>query len=151
MTAVSSVAPAQSSRPVEGIACVVMGTWFFVGQDVMVKGLLGAQPLWMLIFVRACISILVLAPLIVWLGGKHRIYTPLWPIHLLRAFLLTTGFAMFYAAFPFMGLAEVSTIFFSAPLFIGILAALFLGERMGAHRIAALIVGFAGVLLAMAP
>lgn len=151
MTAVASAAPAQSSRPVEGIACVVMGTWFFVGQDVMVKGLLGVQPLWMLIFARACISILVLAPLIVWLGGKHRLYTPLWPIHLLRAFLLTTGFAMFYAAFPFMGLAEVSTIFFSAPLFIGILAAIFLGERMGAHRIGALVVGFAGVLIAMAP
>ena len=151
MTAVASAAPAQSSRPIEGIACVLGGAWCFVGQDLMVKDLLGAQPLWMLIFVRACISILVLAPLIVWLGGKHRLTTPLWPIHLLRAFLLTAGFAMFYAAFPFMPLAEVSTIFFSAPLFIGILAALFLGERMGAHRIGALVAGFAGVLLAMAP
>ena len=151
MTAVVAAAPAQSSRPLEGIACVLAGAWCFVGQDLMVKDLLGAQPLWMLIFARACISILVLAPLILWLGGNHRLYTPLWPIHLLRAFLLTTGFAMFYAAFPFMRLAQVSTIFFSAPLFIGILAAIFLGERMGVHRIAALVVGFAGVLIALAP
>lgn len=151
MTAVASVVPTQSSRPLEGIACVLAGACCFVGQDLIVKDLLGAQPLWMLIFVRAGISILVLVPLIVWLGGKHRLLTPFWPIHLLRAFLLTGGFAMFYAAFPFMPLAEVSTIFFSAPLFIGILAALFLGERMGVHRIAALVVGFAGVLLAMAP
>ncbi|MDP2121365.1 MAG: DMT family transporter [Hoeflea sp.] len=151
MTAVSADAPAQSSRPLEGIACVLGGAWCFVGQDLLIKDLLGAQPLWMLIFVRACISILVLAPLILWLGGNHRLYTPLWPIHLVRAFLLTAGFAMFYAAFPFMPLAEVSTIFFSAPLFIGILAALFLGERMGIHRIVALMVGFSGVVLAMAP
>ncbi|MBC7282489.1 DMT family transporter [Hoeflea sp.] len=151
MTAVVAVAPAQSSRPVEGIACVLGGAWCFVGQDLMVKDLMAAQPLWMLIFARACVAVLVLAPLIVWLGGNHRLYTPLWPIHLLRAFLLTTGFAMFYAAFPFMGLAEVSTIFFSAPLFIGILAAIFLGERMGPHRIGALAVGFAGVMIAMAP
>ncbi|MEM5473589.1 DMT family transporter [Hoeflea sp. AS60] len=151
MTAVASFVPAQSSRSVQGVACVLGGAWCFVGQDLMVKELLGAQPLWMLIFARACVSVLVLAPLIVWLGGKHRLYTPLWPIHLVRAFLLTGGFAMFYAAFPFMPLAEVSTIFFSAPLFIGILAALFLGERMGPHRIGALVVGFTGVLIAMAP
>ena len=151
MTAMAAAALAPSSRPLEGIACVLGGAWCFVGQDLMVKGLLGAQPLWMLIFARACVSVLVLAPLIAWLGGNHRLYTPLWPIHLLRAFLLTVGFAMFYAAFPFMRLAEVSTIFFSAPLFIGVLAALFLGERMGAHRIGALVAGFAGVLIAMAP
>ena len=136
MTAVASVAPVQTSRPLEGIACVLGGAWCFVGQDLMVKDLLGAQPLWMLIFARACIAVLVLVPLIIWLGGKHRLYTPLWPIHLVRAFLLTGGFAMFYAAFPFMRLAQVSTIFFSAPLFIGILAALFLGERLESFEIA---------------
>ncbi len=94
MTAVASVAPAQSSRPLEGIACIVLGVWFFVGQDLLVKGLLNVQPLWMLIFVRACVSIVVLVPLIAWLGGKHRLYTPLWPVHLVRALLLTAGFAM---------------------------------------------------------
>lgn len=151
MTAMTTAASAQSSRPFEGIACVIGGMWFFVAQDMLIKGLLGAQPLWMLIFARACISVLVLAPLIAWLGGKHRLYTALWPIHLTRSILFTGGFAMFYAAFPFMGLAEVSTIFFSAPLIVAILAALFLGERLGPHRIAALVVGFAGVLIAMAP
>ncbi|MEQ8479531.1 MAG: DMT family transporter [Hoeflea sp.] len=151
MTALPAAAAPPASRAVEGIACVVTGMWFFVGQDLMVKGLMEIQPLWMLIFARACVSILVLAPLILLIGGSHRLYTPLWPIHLVRATLLTCGFAMFYAAFPFMTIAQVSTIFFSAPLFIGILAALFLGERMGVHRIAALIAGFAGVLIALAP
>jgi drug/metabolite transporter (DMT)-like permease len=144
-------APAQLSRPTEGIVCIVVGMCFFVGQDVLIKGLLGAQPLWMLIFARACIAVVVLGPLIVWLGGKHSLYTALWPIHLVRAFLFTGGFSMFYAAFPFMGLADVSTIFFSAPLFTALMAALFLGERMGKHRVTALVVGFAGVLIAMAP
>lgn len=151
MASTAFLAPAQTSRAAEGVFCVLFGMWFFVGQDVLVKGLLGAQPLWMLIFARACISVVVLAPMILWLGGKHRFYTALWPIHFVRALLFTGGFAMFYAAFPFMGLAEVSTIFFSAPLFTAFLAAFFLGERMGLHRIGALIVGFIGVVVAMAP
>ncbi|WP_170761982.1 DMT family transporter [Ruegeria lacuscaerulensis] len=151
MTTVASFTPVQSSRSIEGIACVVAGMWLFVGQDMLIKELLGAQPLWMLIFARACVSVAILVPLITCLGEKHRFFTPLWPIHFVRAALFTGGFAMFYAAFPFMGLAEVSTIFFSAPLFTAVLAALFLGERMGRHRIGALIVGFAGVLIAMAP
>ncbi|NVO58077.1 DMT family transporter [Rhodobacteraceae bacterium B1Z28] len=151
MTIAASFAPVQNPRAIEGIACVVAGMWLFVGQDMLIKELLGAQPLWMLIFTRACVSVAILGPLIACLGEKHRFFTALWPIHLVRAALFTSGFAMFYAAFPFMGLAEVSTIFFSAPLFTAVLAALFLGERMGRHRIGALAVGFLGMLTAMAP
>ena len=149
----ASIAPMSPprSKDAAGVIFVVIGMWFFVGQDVLMKGLLSSQPLWMLIFARACVSVVILVPLIAAIGGQHRLYTPLWPIHLVRAFLFTSGFAMFYTAFPFMGLAEVSTIFFSAPLFTAMLGAVFLGETIGRHRIAALIVGFAGVLIAMAP
>ena len=139
------------SKDTLGVIFVIIGMWFFVGQDVLMKDLLSSQPLWLLIFARACVSVVILVPLITAIGGRHRLCTPLWPIHLVRAFLFTGGFAMFYAAFPFMGLAEVSTIFFSAPLFTAILGAAFLGETVGRHRIAALIIGFIGVLIAMAP
>ncbi|MEO0372370.1 MAG: DMT family transporter, partial [Pseudomonadota bacterium] len=57
----------------------------------------------------------------------------------------------FYMAFPFMGLAEATTIFFSAPLIIALMAVVFLGERIGPHRIGALVIGFLGVLIAINP
>ena len=44
---------------------------------------------------------------------KLRLFSPLWPLHVLRAVLFATGFSLYYAAFPFMGLAELTTIFFS--------------------------------------
>ncbi|MEZ5933772.1 MAG: DMT family transporter [Alphaproteobacteria bacterium] len=78
-------------------------------------------------------------------------FTPLWPLHFARATLFAFGFSLFYAAFPFMGLAEVTTIFFAAPLITAGLAAIFLHETIGLHRIAALAVGFVGVLIAMNP
>jgi drug/metabolite transporter (DMT)-like permease len=85
------------------------------------------------------------------LGAPHRIYTPLWPWYLARAVLFAGGFAMFYAAFPFMGLAEVTTLFFAAPLMTATLAAVFLQEKIGIHRVLALLVGFAGVVIAVNP
>ena len=71
---------------------------------------------------RGVMAVLILGPAIVILGGPHRLLSPLWPLHLARAALFASGFSLFYAAFPFMGLAEVSTIFFAAPLMIAVLA-----------------------------
>ena len=123
----------------------------FVAQDGLMKGLLGTYPVWMLISVRGILSVVVMVPAILYLGWPHRLLTPLWPLHLARAALFALGFALFYAAFPFMNLAEVSTIFFSAPLMTALFAWLFLGERIGPHRSVALIVGFIGVVIAMKP
>ena len=129
----------------------MVGMFLFVGQDVLMKDLLGAYPVWMLIFTRSVVAVLVLTPLIVSLGAPHRLRTPLWPWHLLRAFLFASGFALFYAAFPFMNFAVVTTIFFAAPLMTAVMASLFLGESIGLPRLTALMVGFGGVIIAMNP
>ncbi|TNF62646.1 MAG: DMT family transporter [Rhodobacteraceae bacterium] len=139
------------SRSLQGIACVMAGMVLFVGQDLLMKGMLATYPVWMLIFVRSVVALLTLLPLVLWLGAPHRVFTPLWPWYLLRAFLFGAGFAMFYSAFPFMGLAQITTLFFAAPLMTATLAALFLKEKIGIHRISALLVGFAGVVIAMNP
>jgi len=140
-----------NSRALEGILCIAFGMLLFVGQDGMMKFMLGAYPLWMLIFVRAVLAALILIPIIVWAGAPHRLITPLWPLHLARAGLFAGGFSLFYTAFPFMSLANVATIFFSAPLITAVFAAWFLRERIGPHRIAALLVGFSGVVITMKP
>jgi len=148
MTARSLPAP---SRAAQGIVCIEAAMLLFVVQDAAMKSLLASYPVWPLLFARSVVAVMLLVPLIAWLGGPHRLRSGLWPLHLARAALFATGFSMFYAAFPFMGLAEVSTIFFAAPLFTTLMAAPFLGERIGTHRAAALAVGFAGVVIAMRP
>lgn len=140
-----------SSRALQGILCVELGMLFFVAQDALMKTLLSSYAIWLLLFARSVISVAILTPLILWLGAPHRLLTPLWPLHMLRGALFAAGFALFYAAFPFMGLAEVSTIFFSAPLIVAVLASVWLRESIGRHRIVALIVGFAGVVIAINP
>ncbi len=138
-------------RAVEGVSCIMLGMMLFVAQDGMMKSLLEVYPIWMLIGVRGVMALMILGPIILYLGGPHRLFSPLWPLHLLRAALFASGFTCFYTAFPFMGLAEISTIFFSAPLIIALMAAVFLGERIGLYRIGCLVVGFIGVVIAMNP
>lgn len=139
------------SRAMQGITCILIGMLFFVVQDAMMKTLLLSYPIWMLLFIRSVVSVLVLVPLILFLAGPHTISTGFWKIHCMRGTLFAIGFSLFYTAFPFMGLAEVTTIFFSAPLITAAMAAVFLKETIGPHRIAALAVGFVGVVIAVNP
>lgn len=152
MTAAAPLSvPAPAGRALRGISCVMTGMVFFAIQDLVMKILLPAYPIWMLIFLRSAVAVAVLVPLILYLGGPHRLRSPLWRLHLLRGLLFVSGFSLFYTAFPFMGLAEVTTIFFSAPLFTGLLAVIWLKETIGPHRIAALVLGFAGVVISVNP
>ncbi len=151
MSTVSSNTVTARSTAITGILCIEVAMLFFVTQDMFMKSLLQTYPIWMLIFVRSCIAILLLVPTIAILGAPHRLWTPLWPLHLLRAALFAVGFSLFYSAFPLMGLAEVTTIFFSAPLMTVLLAVVWLREPIGKHRAGALVVGFAGVIIAMNP
>ncbi len=151
MTALAPSAPSRTSRAIAGVACVEMGMLLFVVQDGLMKSLLGEFTVWMLILARSIIAIVLLTPTILFIGAPHRLITPLWPLHLARAALFAFGFSLFYAAFPFMGLAEVTTIFFAAPLMTAALATIFLHETIGRYRIGALALGFTGVLIAMNP
>ena len=100
-------------------------------------------------FWRNAFGTLAIAPLII----RHRKLFAASPPkrHLKRA---TSGFVATFATFYAVAnapLAIVQSIYFAAPLFATLGAALFLGERIRSHRIAALGVGFAGVLVVLRP
>lgn len=139
------------SRALQGILCVLIGMLFFVIQDALMKSLLQTHTIWLLMFIRSVVAIAVLVPIILWIGPPHMLSSSLWKLHLIRGGLFAVGFSSFYAAFPFMGLAEATTIFFSAPLITGLLAAVWLKETIGPHRIGALAFGFFGVVVAINP
>jgi drug/metabolite transporter (DMT)-like permease len=146
---ITPVAPA--SRTPQGIVAILLGMTLFVFQDAMMKSLLVDFPVWPLLLVRAVVCSLVMVPLILYLGPPHRILSPLWRLHVTRALLFAFGFSLYYAAFPFMTLAAVTTIFFAAPLLTAVFASVFLKEHIGIHRISALALGFVGVIIAMKP
>jgi len=60
------------------------------------------------------------------------------------------GFSAFYA-FSVLPLAQVYVMIFASPLLITILSIPILGERVGIHRILAVLVGLAGVIVVLRP
>lgn len=114
--------------------------------------LLGPQiPAGQSIFVRGVVSVVVLA-FIAWrTDGLHLLTTRNWRSHALRSLSGTVSMFCLFSAVTLLPLADVTAITFTAPLFLTLLAMLFLGERIHRFRWTALGVGFLGVLIMIAP
>ncbi len=74
---------------------------------------------------------------------------PLW-VGLRVVGYLVNSLCGFYA-FAVLPLAQVYSLLFTGPLMITLLAVPVLGERLGGHRLFALLLGFAGVLVVLRP
>ncbi len=103
-----------------------------------------------LVFWRNLIGLMLMAPIFVH-GGTSWLRTARLTTHMRRA---TSGIIATLATFYAVSNAPLATaisISYAAPLFATIAAVVFLGETIRARRIAALVVGFAGVLIVVRP
>ncbi len=69
----------------------------------------------------------------------------------LRAVIGAVSLVTTFAAFSLMPMAETTVLLFTASLFIPVLGVFFLGERVGPWRWAAVVIGFAGVVVMARP
>ena len=68
-----------------------------------------------------------------------------------RSLCLTAMWVLYYAALPQMSFAVAAAGFYTAPLWMALLASLLLGQRMGPVRWLALGIGLAGILVLLRP
>lgn len=71
--------------------------------------------------------------------------------HVWRTAIGMSGMALNFLTFTLLPLAEATVLLFTTPIFATILSALVLREQVGAHRWAAVLLGFAGVALVVDP
>lgn len=140
-----------ADRVLVGIAAIQGAVFLFTVQDVILK-LLGADySIWQLQFLRSAIGIAPLAVFAWWVGGWKVLKTRRPGLHAIRGFIGFLAYSTYFAALPLMPMAEVAALFYASPLFITLLSALVLREPLGIHRIGAVAVGFAGVLVMIRP
>lgn len=72
-------------------------------------------------------------------------------VQIARSAILMVEMALFIQAFVYMHLADVHAVAAAAPLLVMVMAAVFLGETIGPHRKAAVLIGFVGVLVIVRP
>ncbi len=138
-------------RPVLGSLLKLASVVVFAGMAVCVKALGSSIPIGQTIFVRGLISVLVLAAIAKHTGSLHLLKTRNWRSHALRSVSGTISMFCLFAALTMIPLADVTAIIFTSPMFVTVLAMLFLGERIHRFRWTALGFGFLGVLIMIGP
>ncbi|MEJ0097595.1 MAG: DMT family transporter [Bauldia sp.] len=100
---------------------------------------------------RSIASSVLLAPVIFRTGWRSlfRIERP--RLQLLRAVLATAEVFLFYWSVRYLPLADAMTYYLAGPIYVTIMAGLFLGESIGWRRWLAVCVGFIGVIVALGP
>ena len=137
--------------PVLGIVLKLASVGVFAGMTVCVK-LLGRDiPAGQTLFFRGLISVLVLA-LIAWSTSRlHLLKTRNWRSHALRSLSGTVSMFCLFIAVTMIPLADLTAITFTSPMFLTVLAMVFLGERIHRFRWTALGIGFIGVIITIGP
>jgi drug/metabolite transporter (DMT)-like permease len=104
-----------------------------------------------LIFWRSVFGILVLGIIYMRNGGLAAARSSLMPLHMTRSLVhYSAQWAWLYAV-TLIPLTELFAIEFTAPLWVAVLAPIFLREKLTPARISAAVVGFCGALIVAEP
>jgi len=123
----------------------------FVVNDALVKYASQTMPPAQLIFVRGVMASLLVLSVAHATGATRRIREIARGWVAVRAVVDAIATVLFLVSLFHLPLANATAINMASPLIITVLAALFLGERLGRSRWLAVGVGFVGVLLIIQP
>ena len=144
-------ADTEAGASIRGILLMVFAVSLFACLDSTAKWLSASMPSIQITWLRYATHVLVLSvALRVWRDlSPFRTKRP-WMQFLRGMTLLGSTFFNFWAL-RYLQLAEASAIMFASPLLVTALAWPMLGERVGARRWGAVVVGFIGVLIVLRP
>lgn len=128
-----------------------LGVLVFAMQDWIIKWISGAYPVHLVILIRCLVAMPILLALVMIQGSLADLRSPKLPWLLLRGVILVVAYTTYYLAFPAMPLADVIALWFTTPLFVIAMSGPLLGERVGASRWVAGIVGVVGVAVMVRP
>ncbi|TXI10834.1 MAG: DMT family transporter [Rhizobium sp.] len=137
--------------PLAGIALACAGYACFALQDAMVKWLVASYEVPEILFMRSLVIVVVAGILVRYRRHPSIFKSPYRGTVVLRAALMLLAWLLFYNAARYLGLAELTTLYFSAPIIVMVLSIFILKEKIGAGRWIACIGGFIGVAIAANP
>lgn len=141
---------ARLSPKMQAITLMLFTIFCFSVMDAIAKGLAARyhtfEVVWARYLSQTVLAFLFLAPRLTVLLRTRFI-----GMQVLRSAFLFAATICFFFGIVLVGLAQSAAIMSSNPLIITILAAVILGEVVGARRIAGVVVGFAGALIIIRP
>ena len=133
-----------------GILLMTLGMFSLSINDIIYKNLTMNFPVWEAVFFRA-LSGSIISLYLVYHSGISSIKTKKPIRHFVRAFSAVGCVVLYIFGIKYLLLSENIAIAHSAPIIAALLAVPILGEKIGVHRILAIIIGFIGVLIIVKP
>lgn len=135
----------------KGMAMGILAYTLFAVHDAFIKGIIHALPAAQILFVRGVV-IVVLCMIV----GRSPMFGQLLAssnrgMILGRGILTLAAWVMYYSAGRELQLAEMTTLYYFAPVLTTLLAVIFLKERLTLARVGAASIGFFGVIVAANP
>ena len=134
-----------------GITLMVAAVGLLACMDAGLKQLSTHYPPLQVTALRSLASWPLVAAWALWTAGARSLLRVRWGMHLFRGVVGIATLTAFVVGVRALPLTTAYTLFFVAPLLITAMSGLILRERIGAHRWAAILAGFAGVLVALRP
>ncbi len=140
------------ANPLTGILLALGGAAVLSVNDLAIKALSGAYALHQVILIRAIIGMGLVLFVIRLSGTSYRqLLTRRWREHLFRVSIVMVSNVCYFLALAVMPLADAVATAFVSPLFVTLMSAVILGEKVGPHRWGAVAVGMVGVLIMLRP
>ncbi|AZO55512.1 MULTISPECIES: DMT family transporter [unclassified Mesorhizobium] len=138
-------------RVLAGIFLTGAAYLLFSTQDASIKLLVTGMSVWQIMFFRS-ITILGACAAI----GGRRLFTDTVRSPIVRPMLVRSAFTLaawlcYYNAARSLQLAELTTVYYAAPIIVTVLSVVLLGEKVPVLRWLAVLIGFAGVFVACDP
>lgn len=133
-----------------GIVLMCLSTVAFSIMHGLVRYVSDVLPPFQIAFFRNIFGLAFLLPLL--MRSRFKILrTQRIGLHALRGVINIGAMLMFFTALSLSPLAKVTALSFTAPIFMAVLAVVFLGERFRVYRWLAILFGFAGMLIILRP
>jgi drug/metabolite transporter (DMT)-like permease len=141
---------AGANRPVAGIVWMIVTGMLFVGVTAVVKHVGDALPAPQAAFMRYALGLVFLLPMIRPMIAA-RLTRRQYGLFGARGLVHTFGVMLWFYAMTQISIAEVTAMNYLNPVYVTLGAWLFLGERLAARRILAVVAALAGALIILRP
>lgn len=138
-------------RPALGISLILLACLALAVHDTIIKQISGSVGIWQILLERSLLAAAAIGVFAVLSRGRTNLVPSSWGWMLARAFAQALAMVCYLTSLADLHLAVASALFYTSPILMIILSAQIFGERITWVQIAAVLVGFVGVLLITQP
>lgn len=137
------------NRPGVAAVCVLAAMGLFGLIDNYMRLAAETGGLWQFHLLRSMIALALLVPVAAALGVRLRPVRPLAVAG--RSVLNAAAMVIYFGCLGYMPISQAVAGLFTAPIFVVVISALFLGETVRLRRWLAVFIGFAGIVMVLRP